>query len=634
MATEFAREFPKVAARLALDDFPCVDPYVERLLEGFAFLAARVQLKLEAEFPRFTQSLLETAYPHYLAPTPSMCVAEFSPDLAEAGLAKGYKLPRGTVLRSLAGKGELTTCEYRTAHEVTLFPIQVSEVQYYTRDVGLLDLGESTAGLPPVRAALRIRLTAHAGLTFNKIAVSRLVFNLRGAGMIPLRLYEQVVGHGRAALVRPVSATPSRGPKATYRLESTNIERVGFQPEEALLPFDARSFQGYRLLHEYFAFPHRYAFFAVSNLAEVMARCQTNTIDIVIPLDQEAMDLEGVIDKSHVGLFATPAINLFPKRADRIFISERFSEFHVIPDRTRPLDFEVYSVQGITGYGARADEQTLFRPFYSARDTDMGTGGAYFGVSRVPRAQSEQEKRGGRRSSYAGSDVYVSLVDSANQPFSAELRQLAVDTLCTNRDLPLQMSVGRGPTDFTLDIGAPVAAVRVVAGPTAPRPSHVEPRGNQPEGEAAWRLISHLSLNYLSLTDAAATASASAPRAGSAQIEGEGAGALREILRLYADNGDAAIRKQVEGVRNVAVRSITRRVPTPGPIVFGRGLEVTVTLDELSFEGTGIFLLGAVLEQFFARYVTINSFTETVIVGTERGEIMRWPARLGRSPLL
>jgi len=346
------------------------------------------------------------------------------------------------------------------------------------------------------------------------------------------------------------------------------------------------------------------------------------------------MDLESVIDKSHVGLFATPAINLFPKRADRIFISERFSEFHVIPDRTRPLDFEVYSVLGITGYGARADEQTLFRPFYSARDTDMGTGGAYFGVSRVPRAQSEQEKRGKRRSSYAGSDVYVSLVDSANQPYSADLRQLAVDTLCTNRDLPLEMSVGRGPTDFTLDIGAPVASVRVVAGPTKPRPSHVEPRGNQPEGEAAWRLISHLSLNYLSLTDAAAAPSASAPRAGSAQVEGEGAGALREILRLYADNGDAAIQKQVEGVRNVAVRSITRRVPTPGPIVFGRGLEVTVTLDELSFEGTGIFLLGAVLEQFFARYVTINSFTETVIVSTERGEIMRWPARLGRSPLL
>ncbi|MDX2132084.1 MAG: type VI secretion system baseplate subunit TssF [Planctomycetota bacterium] len=632
VAKEFAHEFPKIAGRLAIEDFPCVDPYVERLLEGFAFLAARVQLKLDAEFPRFTQNLLETVYPHYLAPTPSMCVVQLQPDRGEAGLADGYLVPRGTVLRGMPAK-DMTACEFRTAHDVTLSPVEVIEAQYYTRDVGTLELARvwgapeadvtRARGGTGVRAALRLRLRTTAGLSFHKIKLPSLTIYLRGADATPWRVYEQMLAHARGVIIRPVPSGMRAG-AWQVNLGPEAISRVGFGAKEALLPYDARSFQGYRLLHEYFAFPARFGFVRLSGLAPALARCESALLDVIIPLSAENADLEGAIDAGTFALHCTPAVNLFPRRAERIYVSDRSNEFLVVPDRTKPLDYEVHSVRSVTGFGLKSDDERVFRPFYAATDVDggPGTAGAYFATHRVPRALTERERRQGSRSSYAGGEVYVALVDAQAAPYSTDLKQLAIETMCTNRDLPLQMPVGKGKTDFALDSGAPVESVRVVAGPTPPRGSHAE-------GETGWRLISHLALNYLSLTDE--------DRDGDGQItpdEGRGAAALRALLRLYGDVGDPVIRKQIDGVRGVQTRGITRRVPTPGVVAFARGLEVTVTLDEAQFEGTGVFALGAVLEQFFARYVSMNSFTETVIRSEERGEIMRWAAKVGQRPVL
>src|SRR4051812_1957554 len=172
-AAEFAREFPKIAGRLGLDKEAkeiCPDPYVERLLEGFAFLTARVHLKLDAEFPRFVQSILETVYPNYLAPTPSMAILQLHPDPTEQALADGFVIPRGTALRSLLGRGEQTPVEYRTAHDTTLWPLQVADARYYTRDLASLDLpGGAATGA--AKAAIGLRLTAAPGMTFDKLAL-------------------------------------------------------------------------------------------------------------------------------------------------------------------------------------------------------------------------------------------------------------------------------------------------------------------------------------------------------------------------------------------------------------------------------------------------------------------------------
>jgi type VI secretion system protein ImpG len=500
--------------------------------------------------------------------------------------------------------------------------------------VGMLDLGRAWgAGESdgpqrlwggPVRAALRLRLRALAGLTFSKIGMDRLVLHFKGSDATPWRLYEAIFAHARGVVVRPVPPGTQPG-HWQANLGRDRITRVGFSAGEAMLPYDARSFQGYRLLHEYFACPQRYCFAAIQGLSAGLAQCDADVVDVIIPFSHENAELEGAVDAGHVALHCVPAINLFPKRADRIFVSDKASEFQVVPDRTKPLDYEVYSVAGVVGHGEKVDDERVFRPFYAATDADTAEGslGAYYATHRVPRVLTERERRVGPRSmSYAGSEVYISIVDSHAAPFSTAVRQLSVQTLCTNRDVPLQMPVGKGKTDFALDIGAPVESVRVVAGPTPPRASHAE-------GESSWRAVSHLTLNYLSLTDE--------DRDGDGRIvgeEGRGAAALRALLRLYGDVGDPVVRKQIDGLRTIQTRGITRRVPAPGVVAFARGLEVTVTFDESQFEGTGCFALGAVLEQFFARYVSMNSFTETVVRTDERGEVMRWPVKVGQRPIL
>ncbi len=607
VGAEFAKEFPKIAGRLGLEGLECADPYVERLLEGFGFLAARVQLKVDAEFPRFTQNLLEMIYPHYLAPTPSMAVVQFQPDLSEGSLANGFVIPRHSILRSRLGGGGQAACEYRTAHETGLWPIRIKEAEYFSY---LGDLGKP--GLPHVqgaKAGIRLRLQANAGLTFDQISLQNLSLHLRGSDELPMQIYERMLANGVALVVMPADKKSS----GYEVLDRSHIQRVGFEDDQALLPYSQRSFSGYRLLQEYFAFPGRFMFVEFNGIGSAVQRCRDTEIDVVILLNRSDSDLENLVSKDNFALFCSPAINLFSKRTDRIHLTDNKYEYHVVPDRSRPMDFEVYQVKRVVGFGTSADQEQEFLPFYAAND--LGTESdlnAYYAVQRAPRLLSSRQRRQGARSSYLGSEAYVSLVDASEAPYRTELRQLAVETLCTNRDLPLHMPVGQGKTDFSMEMSAPVESVRCVAGPTAPKPSFVE-------GETAWRLINHLSLNYLSLAGGS---------------HNEGAAALRDLMTLYGDTSEAAIKKQVEGLKSITTQAITRRIPLAGPITFGRGLEVSVTFNESDFEGSGVFLLGAVLEQFFSKFVSINSFTETVIRSHDRGEIIRWPARIGRRQTL
>ena len=605
VAGEFAEAYPKVAGRLALDAFECADPYVERLLEGFAFLAARVQLKIDAEFPRFTQSLLEVLYPDYLAPTPSMAIVQLSPDPGEGSLAGGFVVPRGTALRATAATGEQTACEYRTAHDVTLWPVELTEVEYFSHAGHLGQLRGQSALLERVRAGVRFRFRAGAGWTFDKLALGRLTLFLRGLEEVPMTAYERLTGNAVSQVVVPV------GDAEGWRdvISAQHVRQVGFDDEQALLPYGDRSFQGYRLLHEYFAFPDRFMFVELDGLGPAVRRCRGNELDVLVLLDRSDALLEGALHVEHFALHCTPAINLFPKRADRIHLNERDHEYLIVPDRTRPLDFEVHRVSRVVGHGTTSEEAVDFLPLYAVDDfTSHRDSRAYFTVRRAPRLMSSEQKRRGSRSGHLGSEVYVSLVDTAEAPYKSDLKQLAVETLCTNRDLPLLMTVGGGKTDFTLETGAPVQSVRVLAGPTRPSPAWNE-------GEATWSLVSHLSLSHLSLVDGQPERNASA---------------LRELLALSADLGRATIRKQIDALREVASRGVLRRLPSAGPIVFVRGMEITVTFEETLFGGSGYFLLGAVLDRFFAKYVSINSFTETVVSTVGQGEVVRWPLRTGR----
>lgn len=610
MGGEFAQQFPKIAARLGLDAFECADPYVERLLEGFAFLAARVQVKLEAEFPRFTHHLLESLYPHYLAPTPSMAVVQFQPDPTEGSLAEGFRIPRETVLRSLLRKGETTPCTYRTAHDLILWPLEVERAEYVGSASLLPEVNVPGQAAP--KSGIRLRLKTTAGLKFSELALDDLDLHLRGRDAIPMRIYERILANA--------VGIAARSGQSTKRSDWTVLDRrhltpLGFRPEESLLPYGLQSFDGYRLLHEYFAFPQRFLFVRIGGLKRIVRQTADTELDLVILLDQ----LDPLLDRQvSAGLFnphCTPVINLFPKRLDRIHITSREHEFHLVPERTRPMDFEVASVSGVTGYGTSVEPEREFSPFYSCTHPSFHIAPqAYYTLRREKRLLSARRQQGnlGPRSSYIGSETFISLVDAEQAPISPDLRQLGVEAWCTNRDLPLLMSVGSGSTDFTWDFSGPVDSVRCLAGPSKPRAAPLD-------GEAHWRLISHLSLNYLSLADPG---------------DGRATAALRELLGLYAFLNEPHLRKEIEGLAQVGSRPIYRRMNTTRGSAFARGLEIALDVDESMFEGASSFLLGAVLEQFFSKYVSINSFTETVLRTTDRGEIMHWPMRSGRRAIL
>ncbi len=603
MGAEFAQQFPKIAARLGMSGLEVADPYVERLLEGVGFLAARVQLKLDAEFPRFTQALLEIVHPHYLAPTPSMLVAQFKPDPGEASLATGLRtVPRGSTMQGQVSADEVTACEFRTAHDVTLWPIEIASASYFTFAP---DLPLNTLPIAQrIKGGVRIRLRTTAGLKFAQTALDRLCFYVAGRDDVANKLHELCLAQSLGALVLSGKGVPRRH----ELLPASSVRPVGFTDEQALLPVSLRTFQGYRLLQEYFSFPQRFRFFELGGLRPGVARTDSDEIELVILLGRGDTTLESIVDASNFALFCTPAINLFPKRVDRIHVDDGGPEYHVGADRTRPLDFEVYEVTDVVGHGIGSDSDKEFRKFYSAFSddhTDPHT--AYFTVRREPRLVSSTQRRRGPRSSYIGSEVFLGLVDSAEAPFSGDLRQLSVHAFCTNRDLVLLMPIGTGKSDFSLDVAAPVVSIRVVSGPS-------RPHAPLADGAIAWRAINHLALNYLSLIDAS-------PQ--------EGAMTLRGLLELYAPPADVSARRQIEGIRSVSVSPVVRRLPARGPLAFGRGLGITLEVDDLAFEGGSAYLLGSVLDRYFARHVSINSFTETVLRSQSRGEINRWMPHWG-----
>ena len=610
MGGEFAREYPKIAGRLGLEGFECADPYVERLLEGFAFLAARVQLKLDAQYPVFTQHLLEMVYPHYLAPVPSMAVVQLQPDLKEAALVTGHTIARQTSLRSQTGRDDRTACEYRTAHDVTLWPLELTEAKYFETPAAVAAAGVPIPAGKVVRAGLRLKIKVTAGAPAHALALDELPIFIAGADELPKRLYEQLLGNAVGYVVRAPGAD---GNVVSETYAANAIRPKGFDDSEALIPYTARSFSGYRLLQEYFACPERFLFAVFTGLRSVLARSKGSEFEIDVLFDRSVARLHNAVDAGNFRLFCTPAINLFPRRADRIHLQSGKTEYHVLADRTRPMDFEIHSISNVEGFGDRQEPEMRFQPFYGCDERTWHSGtSAFYTVRREPRLLSSRQKLNGARSSYIGNEMFISLVDASDAPYSTALRQVGMQLLCTNRDLPLTMPVGKSHTDFTMETGAPVQAIRCVAGPT-------KPRAPTATGETAWRLLSHLQLNYSSLLG---------------DGNEQGAAALREMLTLYCDEFDSSARRQIEGVKAVHSAPIVRRIPVPGPISFGRGLEITLTCDDGAFEGTGAFLLASVMQHFFARYVSVNSFTETVLRTLERNEVARWPAQLGTRQIL
>ena len=602
MGAEFANAYPKIASRLDLSSLEVADPYVERLLEGVAFLSARVQLELENQFPKFTSNLFEIIYPHFLAPTPSMMIAKFSPDMSEDGLKSGYVLPRSTEIRTSLIKGIKTPCIFKTSNDVTMWPISVSEVEYIDGRPSLVaaDVVKDTSA----NAAIRIRLSRVDDENISELALDKLSLYLNGQGGAAWQLHEILC----TEVVGLVARSTDRRDAWTHYLSDGEVLAQGFSDEEALLPVTKKTFSGYRLLQEYFAMPERFHFVELIGLSDGIKRSKEKDLDIYILLKNGRPDLAPSITVDSFELNAVPAINLFEKRFDRTPIETKNSELQVFPDRTAQLDFEIYSLSTVEGIGKGAEDDIEFKSFYSSNDfTPAGSNDlSFFTQRRVMRQRTEREKLQGVRTGYLGSDLYVMLVDANQAPYGDNLEQLSARGLVTNRDLPLL--IPKGASDiFYLSDGGPVDMVGAIVHPNRPKPILAQ-------GDSSWKLISHLSLNYLSITD---------------DNRETGASALRELLGLYVPSGDRAVQQQITGLLSISNRPIVRRINDGVMSTPVKGLELTISFDESYFEGTSVYLIASVLERFFRKFATLNSFTETVLKTTQRGEIKRWKPDLG-----
>jgi len=583
MGGEFARTYPRVAERLELGRDECADPQVERLIESFAFLSARLQRDLDGQLPDVTTALLGVLYPQLVNPVPSMAVARFDVDPGQGKLTTGHTVNRGTRLFAEAGDG--VTCRFRTCYPVTLWPLKVTHASFVEPwRFNFLDT------MTEVASVLRVSLNVLGGGSLEELELKRLRFYLNADAALANTLYELLFCHARGVALMP------EGEQQPVRLPQDSIRPVGFGPEEGVLPYPPQSHRGYRLLQEYFSFPEKFLFFDLDNLDRLR---RGKTLDVLFLLDRAPAEQLGV----HAETFAlgcTPVINLFQKTTEPIRLDHRSLEYRLVPDKRRERTTEVHSILSVSASSTTTDERARqFEPFYSYNHAMDGAGQKAFWHLRREHSLNRD---------IPGTEVYLSFLDLDFKPTRPPAEVVYAQALCTNRELATQL-----PADAELQTEelAPLLRISCLAKPTQPVQPHLR-------GASLWRLVSHLSLNHLSLSEGS-----------------DSLAALREILKLYASSDRPSTQQQIAGMVGLKCRKVMRRMGLDAWRGFCRGTEVTVEFDEKAYVGSGAFLLAAVLDKFFALYASINSFTQLRAVSRQREGVWReWPPSAGEKIIL
>lgn len=593
LAGEFAEQHPKIAGRLRLTKDTVDDPHVGRLLEGVAFLGARVQHRLDDEFPELTDGLLSVLYPHYLAPMPSVAIARF---LANPGLPGAAHLPAGLAVESEPVGGE--ACQFRTAYPLTLWPVEIDAVRLSGMPLAAPPNPAAAAAVACMRISLRC---SDPTKTFTELGLDRLRVFLGGEQ--GAQLLELLLAHTMSiALADDVTDT------RPVILPPDVLQAVGFAPEEALFPWPARSFSGFRLLSEYFAAREKFQFIDICRLDAKTLVSAGNRMEIFVYLDRAIPDLERTVQASSMTLGCTPIVNLFPQRCEPISLDHTAIEYRIEPDVRRPASLEVWSVERVRE-SLPDGEFRRWEPFHRLtrrREESSGEGGGFYGTARRDTTAD-----------YRGTEVFLLPHDADFDPEREGGGVLSVDALCCNRDLPAALPFGGGRPALRLVEGA--AAVLGLTCLTAPTPTLRMPLRER----GFWRLVSHLSLGHLSV------------------VGGEGAAeALREVLRLYDCRESTESRMAIRALLSVTSRPGTARVPgLRGPGArsrgFCRGLDVTLTFDDQAWATGGLYVLASVLDRFLALHATVNSFVRTQAVLRGRpGIAASWPPRAGSQVLL
>ncbi|MYZ49934.1 type VI secretion system baseplate subunit TssF [Propylenella binzhouense] len=631
-AREFADEFPGVAERLGGLIEGNFDPGLAGLLEGAAFMAARVQLKLRSEFSEFTSALLELLLPSYLAPVPSVALVQAVPAYEDANLAAGARFPTGSYIDAVyVERDRRITCRYRLASELALWPLRLEAAQYHASPAPLQALGlEVAAGTAAgLTLSFRRRTTDPGtdregvpppGAPVGALGIETLPVHLVGTMADAVALYEALFASCRRITLRYLD---SFGDPKFRSLPLDALEQIGFGEGERLFGEDVRVFSGFELLREFAAFPQKFLGFRLNRLRAALAGIESPAFDLIFEFDSAAGRLASVVNPSMFALYACPAANIFQMNCSRIPVSRGEHEHQIVPDRSRWLDFEAHRVVDVFAHYPGRTEKVRVFPLYSLPSGGVRLPDAlFYSLRRMPRRQTSRERRYGQQSSYTGTELFLSLYEPAGIDDEARVRELSIRVWASNRHLTEHLPVGEAGADFNLVDNTSIK-MRCLAGPTPPRESivHFERRHRESAsaGSVMWRLINLLSLSHFGLTDRGAET---------------GAGGLRELLGLFSDLSESVSERRLRGIRGIRTRPIVRRLRQPSGFNAARGMEVTVTFDERAFEGTGIFLLGAVLDRFFAEYASLNSFTETVVESVQRGIVKRWPPRSGSGRLL
>ena len=588
LAAEFADAHPKIAGRLRLSANAVDDAHVERLLEGVAFLAARVHHRLDDEFPELTSALLGVLYPHYLAPVPSCAIAKFT---CQPDLLVPFRMPSGVDLDSEPVRGE--SCRFRTAYPVTLWPIDIENVRLAGLPLGAPQNPQATGAA----AVLRISLACvRPEVTFSQLGVDSVRVFLRGSANLASRLYELLCAN-------TISVALADGPEdpEPVILRPDTIEPVGFLPSEALLPWPARSFSGFRLLTEYFAFPEKFLFLDFISLDAKTLLATGNRMDIFVYLNRTIPELERAIDRDALALGCSPLINLFPQACEAIALTHTEIEYRIVPDVRRPSALEVWSIEQVRE--TRPDgSHRPWRPFYrlTERDREVSESAGFY--------QTVRRDSG----TLPGTEMYLTPYDPAFDVQAPADAVLSLDALCLNRDLPAELPFGGGHPALRLaEASSAVAEVTCLTAPTRTLRTPLREKG-------FWRLVSHLSLSHLSVVG-----------------DDDGAAALREILRLYDLRDLPETRAAISALVGVAAAPGAARVPGSRLGAFCRGLDVTLEFDQQAWQTSGLYILAAVLDRFLALHATVNSFVRTNVVLRGRpGRVASWPPRAGARVLL
>jgi type VI secretion system protein ImpG len=629
---EFAEEFPGVAERLGGLSEEQMDPGIASLLEGSAFMAARVQLKLKSEFSEFTSALLDQLLPNYLAPIPSAVLVQAEPPYEDPGLIDGKVFQRGDYIDAVYVEQERrVSCRFRLRSELALWPLSLETAEYFATPAPLHSLGLEVA--PDVMSGLRLgfrRLTARPGTeeastskevpSVREVKVDVLPVHILGSINDAVTVYEQLFVNCKRITIRYLDAL---GDPQFVAAPLQALQQIGFGEDETLFERDDRFFSGFELLRDFFSFPNKFIGFKLQGLRKLLSQIDAPAFDILFECLAAPPRLASIVNPKMFSLYTVPAVNLFEMNCSRVPVRRGEHEHHVVPDRSRVLEFEAHRIIDVFAHYPSQKEKVRVFPLYSLPGENVRAPDAlYYTVRRLPRRRTSQERRAGAQSSYAGSEVFLSLGEPAGIDETERVRELSVRCLASNRHLADQLPVGEAGADFFLidDTSVPL---HCVAGPTKPRESLVAMERRRvdtsPFGATAWKLINFLSLSHLGLIDRDAK---------------DRAGALREMLALFTDLSETVSEQRIRGIESVSSRPIVRRLRQKNGFNAARGIEITVTFDEKAFEGTGIFLLGAILDRFFAEYTSLNSFTETVIESKQRGLVKRWPPRAGAGQVL